>query len=191
MKPRQNPFRADCVCALPFVAGEKNAEKLWEKLENQNGRGAIIGPCGTGKTTFLDGFERELQRRDFTVSRLDFSSENRVLPADLPRATNSQSAILVDGWEQLSWRDAWKLRRACAPFRVVVATSHRPIWLPIWFQTRTSPQLLESLCADLGAPISADFAEKLWQKHRGNLRLALRELYDLAANDSNATQISP
>ena len=180
MKPRQNPFRADVVTALPFVFAGRDFESLWRKLHNQNGRGAIVGPCGSGKTTFLDAFERELERREFAVLRLEFRSESRRLPRDWNRrfCAPKPAALLVDGYEQLGAFDAWKLCRAARSFSVFVATSHRNLPLPLWFETTTSPQLLEQLCHDLGAPILGAQAEALWHKHGGNVRLALRELYD-------------
>ena len=58
----------------------------------------------------------------------------------------------------------------------LVITSHRPGLLPTLFECETSPELLAGIVGELaGSEVEAG---ELWARHRGNVRDALRELYD-------------
>ena len=175
MKARENPFRAEKVISLEFEPQGTSMNELWQKLEAMNWRGALVGPCGTGKTTLLETVQSRLEAEGRTVTLLTFNTRQRqlVLPVD-----SDSSALLVDGVEQLSRFDCWKLAKFGCRFKIFIVTSHRPTFLPTWLQTQTSPRLLQELCAHLNAEITLEDATKLWEKHGGNLRFALGELYD-------------
>ena len=64
----------------------------------------------------------------------------------------------------------------------LVITSHRPNLLPTLIECHTSPDLFGQIVETL-AP-SGDCPENIaavYHKHKGNIRDALRELYDLTA----------
>jgi hypothetical protein len=64
----------------------------------------------------------------------------------------------------------------------LVITSHRPGLLPTLFECTTSPELLAEIVGELsGADLEAG---ELYERHRGNVRDALRELYDRWAGRS-------
>jgi hypothetical protein len=90
---------------------------------------------------------------------------------------------VVDGAQELS-RPAWAwLRRRSRAAAGLVVTSHRPGLLPTLVECTTDPVLLGELIRQLvaeGRPEDPP-PEALHRRHRGNLRLALRELYDLYA----------
>lgn len=61
----------------------------------------------------------------------------------------------------------------------MLGTLHARGWLPTLATLTTSPALLAELVRELtGETMSC---EALYHQHRGNLRAALRELYDRAA----------
>ena len=85
---------------------------------------------------------------------------------------------MLDGAEQpgvLSWRlFRWHARRAGG----LLITTHRAGRLPTLHRCATTPALLRELVAALGENIDDAEAARLHARHGGNLREALRELYD-------------
>jgi hypothetical protein len=91
---------------------------------------------------------------------------------------------LLDGAEQLSlltwFQFRWRTRRAGC----LVVTTHRAGRLPLLHRCATSPELLCNLVSSLGESLTADESVALYQRHRGNLREAMRELYDQQAKNN-------
>ncbi|MBV8881275.1 MAG: hypothetical protein JO332_15015, partial [Planctomycetaceae bacterium] len=118
--------------------------------------------------------------------RLDAESprfDRRFLDGFLATLTD-RDLILFDGAEQLGWF-AWNSfeRRSRAAGGLLV-TLHQPGRLPTLLGTRTSPELLAGLVDQILGADAADVRElvrRLHERHDGNLREALRELYDCYA----------
>jgi hypothetical protein len=63
----------------------------------------------------------------------------------------------------------------------VIITRHRAGRLPTLFRCATSPDLLAEIVAELlqnQQEIERPLIAKLFKRHRGNIRKALRDLYD-------------
>ena len=75
-------------------------------------------------------------------------------------------------WRTFLWRTAG--------VKGVVATLHRPARLPTLVECRTDPALLARIIAELCPEDAGDIGviHQLYEKHQGNIRLALREMYD-------------
>lgn len=203
MTPRTNPFRAERLDNLPyFFEDGKNSETAWEslwlQLENYHYRAAIIGAHGRGKSTLLDSFAAQLQSRGWHVRRLKLNdlqrNFDREIWRDLLPTLEARDFILLDGAEQLSfWR--WKLfLQHTKTAGGILITSHRSGLLPTLFECRSSPQLLHSLIIYLDCKMqetNEDQARALFEKHRGNMRDALRELYDLQSTTCFNQQLEP
>src|SRR5262249_54782350 len=92
--------------------------------------------------------------------------------------------LLLDGADLLrpfAWR---RVRRASLRAGGLVVTSHRKGLLPALHRPRTSPDLLDTMVRTLaGTPPErfGESAQALFDRHGGNLRTALRELYDVCA----------
>ena len=101
-----------------------------------------------------------------------------------PRGLTARDVILFDGAERLN-RFEWhrfKLRSKKAGGLIV--TSHRKGLLPTLKECSTSPELLNGIIAELLNAESAAIRPanvELYRRHKGNLREALREMYDLYA----------
>ena len=111
---------------------------------------------------------------------------SHVAPED--RRTAAQSDIVfVDGAEQLGPLAWWRFRRIVRQATGLVITSHRSGRLPTLIECRTSPTLLRELVTEL-APDDIEKLEPrlddLFERHKGNLRSCLRELYDRYAGRS-------
>ena len=188
MKARENPFTSDRILAsIRYTHADGDLESLIARLTALRFRAAIVGPHGSGKTTLLEDLARALEHRGFAVTWVRLASDERRLPGDWPSraaALGPRDIVCLDGAEQLSvasWlRFRWRARHAAG----LIVTSHHPGRLPVLIECRTSSDLLERLIRRLsplpaaGAPPAA----VLFRRHRGNLRDALRELYDVYAS---------
>ena len=186
MRPRDNPFRAQRVDLLAFEPQGTNWEALLARLQALQFRAAVVGPHGSGKTTFLEGLADRLAGMGRRPRRL-FRNRGggRAIPeAWLPLVESpcAGDVWLVDGYEQLGFRERTQLCGAAAGRVGLVATAHRRTRLPTLLHTKTSPALLSHLVERLGATLPAEQVIPLFQRHRGNLRDALRELYDREAD---------
>jgi hypothetical protein len=97
---------------------------------------------------------------------------------------NPDDVILLDGAEQMSW-SAWQwFRIKTRPTGGLIITTHRSGRFPTLIQSFTTPELLRGIVSELLAPQPLEpglGTHQLFQRHRGNLRAALRELYDTYA----------
>lgn len=167
--------------------------ELLRRLERLNCRAAIVGPHGAGKTTLLEDLEPVLVQRGFTIRRLRLDEEHRSFDRgflnDFCAGLNQRDAILFDGAEQLN-RWAWlKFKSRTRTARGLIITSHDTGRLPTLIECRTTPELLGEIVGEvLGgkACFVYDLAPELFRKYDGNLRDALRELYDLFADTMDA-----
>jgi hypothetical protein len=182
----RNPFRVGRLHALGFrfPPGE-DLETLCARLLAAGGRGAIVGPHGSGKTTLLEQLAARLRRDGWRVRSQRIGRGQRSLDAAeraaLLDGLGPGDAVLLDGaghLHPLAWRG---FRRGTQAAGLVVVTCHRRGRLPTLLRTATSPGLLVELCAELGEPIETGRAAALWRNHRGDLRAALRALYDVRA----------
>lgn len=190
MRPRDNPFSAQRIDRLPWrpAAGQPGVDALLERLAKLGGSAAVVGPKGRGKSTLLAAVARLLEDRGLSVRRL------RASPHDIPErsalrsflaAVGEADALLLDGYDHLGvwWRH--RVRRAGRRAAVLLVAAHRPGPLPVLLEARSTPELLAELVDELlegrPPPVPQPPADELFRRHDGNLRLALRELYDRCA----------
>ena len=187
MKARENPFRTERVLAtIRYTCPDAGLDTLIARLAALGYRAAIVGPHGAGKTTLLEDLGRALQDRGFRITSMRLATDDRRLPDEWPSRTarlGPRDIVCLDGAEQLSaiawlWF-RWRARRAAG----LIVTSHWRGRLPLLIECTTSADLLERIvrrlspAPDTDAPLVVD----LFRRHRGNLRDALRELYDFHA----------
>ena len=179
MKARDNPFQTSRIMEIRFRPQSGDWDELLARLEKANWRGAIIGPEGSGKTTLLEDLTPVLENRGFQIQSLFFNRQNRRLSREISRNRFFPSdAVLCDGAEQLSRFDWLHLRWAIKNAGALLITAHTPGLLPEIWRTSTSPELLREIVSELSEELGENAARELWEQHKGNLRLALRELYD-------------
>lgn len=178
MRPADNPFAAHRLEALRFRSAETSVPGLAARLGRGSGRGAIVGPKGSGKTTLLLELAGELGARGTRVVLFRPNAGERVAPP----AAGPDDALLVDGAGRLgplSWLRL--LVRSRRPALLIV-TSHRATILPTLVRCAPTPDLAEELAAELSDdPAFRPLARAAFARRGGNVREALRDLYDAAA----------
>jgi len=135
----------------------------------------IVGPHGSGKSTLLLGLLKRYEENGDHVWHLLFNDQQRRIPDDLTFPKNQ--ILFVDGMEQLSWWNQFRLR-----FRSkhLIVTAHHPIWfMPVLY--RTNPQwtvfvqIVRQLLPDLP---QESVLRTVYERSGGNFRNAFFELYD-------------
>lgn len=214
VKARDNPFRVARVLSairyeipesrevpeiheLPAGNGDEarvaGAVSLLPRLEALRYRAAIVGPHGSGKTTLLEDLEGVLARRGFRIAHVRLCTDDPRLPREwlsTARLLDAGDIVCLDGAEQLgpiAWlRFRWRARRAGG----LIVTTHRHGRLATLIECTTSVSLLHRIIERLApdALVTAPPAAELFTRHRGNLRDALRELYDVYSAASESRQ---
>jgi hypothetical protein len=164
-----NPFRASRVLAFRYRFLDSDWEGLLARLEEMDMRGAIVGPEGSGKTTLLEDLGERLRAKGRRVAF------GRVEPG---------AVTFLDGICELPARDRRRLLRLSREAEGCVVTAHREGLLPTLLRTRTTPEILDAAvraASGWGCESFGIAPEELWTRHGGNVRTALRELYDVCA----------
>ncbi len=185
MRARDNPFSTDRVLRVRYRLRGESWDSLLSRLAALKYRAAIVGPEGAGKTTLLEDLEPHLVAKRFEVVSLRLTRElprfeDGVL-CDLRRRLAPRHIILFDGAEQLRVWSWWRFQRIARQAGGIIITSHRSGLMPTLLECRTDARLLASIVSELlNEPVERHqrTADELFRKHHGNLRDALRELYD-------------
>ena len=188
LKARDNPFYSDRIeDQIEFDPAwcDTRWQDICQRWETLDGRAAIVGPHGSGKTTFLRAFEKRL---DTPVAHFFLNDERPAMDsADwrrLQRSVDANAVIFLDGAERLGWRAWRRFTRALGSSGRALVTQHRKGRWSALVETRSSPQLLAHLIDELSDKrVDPVDIEALFHGHRGNLREALWECYDRAAKD--------
>ena len=188
MRARDNPFAVEHIEAVRYRPLHTTFEKLVARLEAMNYCGALVGPDGSGKTTLLEDLRRTLAQQG-GKTRLVFV--NDTLPLTGPRrrellsAVDSEEIVFLDGADTLP-RAVWLMvkRRLVREAAGLVITAHRPGLLPTLLECSTTPLLLRQIVGTLQPDrhlVSPELLDDLHDRHQGNIRDCLRDLYDLFA----------
>jgi hypothetical protein len=189
VRARDNPFAAQRVLRLRYRLSGTTWEAVLDRLALLGHRAAVVGPHGRGKTTFLEDLRDRLEEHGFhTRSVVLHRGDRRLTPLQeesLFGGLSREDVLLLDGAEQLGRLTWLRVRRRSRAAGGLVVTSHQPGLLPTLLDCRTSPELLDSIVRDLLGPEAETLRstlEELFTRHGGNLRNALRELYDVYAS---------
>ena len=185
MNARTNPFASRQMESLAYQCTEMPLKEIMARLQTLHYRAAIIGPEGSGKTTLLETIGSRLKNTGFKPVFIKFDTEKNRFKKDLfiPnfQIPFHRHAFLIDGVEQLSRLSRKRLYASTKKAGALVITSHRHTKMPVLVKTSTSPDLLYDLVLKLVGKKKMMDRQKincLFETHNGNIRLALRTLYD-------------
>jgi hypothetical protein len=186
LRARDNPFAVERLHALRYRGAAGEVSVLWERAASLR-TCALVGAEGSGKTTLLLELAAHARTLGHRTIWIQLRRDARRLSA-ADRATCEAIApgdvVCVDGADLLPRLDRWWLARRTRG-ALVLGTLHAPGWLPALATLSTSPALLDELVGELtGSSVAAIAGDRdaLYARHAGNLRAALRELYDHASS---------
>lgn len=171
---------------------------LYEKFVQYHYRAQIIGDHGTGKTSLIFDFCAILVQKGCKINRVSLHDRQRRLPAEfwwqqkrlaenIENGNSSHCSVaVIDGYEQLSFLEKMKVRSIFRQGKAgLLITAHKPAFqIPLLFQTQgtweTLTVILERLFRDQEGikPPSHDLCRELLDRHQGNIRNVLFDLYD-------------
>jgi DNA replication protein DnaC len=171
---------------FPEAAG---LEELIDRLQRNLWRGEIVGPHGSGKSTLLYSFLTAIQQTGRNPILFELHDSQRRLPKGWRQkielsALSGPAIVVVDGYEQLNgWNRFW-LNRYCRYRHVgLLVTSHSSVGMPKLFRTspsiETAHKVVERLMQHEQTKFSPDLINELFEKHRGDIRELLFDLYDM------------
>ena len=139
-----HPLRISQLEQLPFELPEDwTWDAVEERLEQLGYRGAVVGPHGSGKTTFLLELAERLKRRGRQVEVLftNLEAGKRLPPhwLDTLSRANHGTVVIADGYDVLSWRQRRKLRRVLRPQGGLLITAHRQTLLEVGLAESRGP----------------------------------------------------
>jgi hypothetical protein len=182
LRARDNPFAVQRVHAIRYRLAGVTWEGLLDRLVALDFRAALVGPHGHGKTTLLEDLGARLVEKGFLIRAVTLHQRERrlgpVRSAALFQDPDPRDLLLVDGAEQLDPLSWWTLRLRAHTAAGLIVTSHHPGLLPTLHECRTTPEMLAEIVTDLEGRADREEITELFSRHHGDLRLALRELYD-------------
>lgn len=186
MKAKDNPFNTERILKIRYFISPREFNGLFEKLRTLNYRCAIVGSEGAGKTTLMEDMEDSLCSMGFNIKKLLLTREKRVFPFDFInhffKSLTPDDIILFDGAEQMNWLSWQIFKRKTHKSGGLIITSHIYGLLPTLYEAGTSPEILRDIVKLLlGEEVKKNEVSELYDRHRGNIREALRELYDIYA----------
>jgi predicted AAA+ superfamily ATPase len=183
VKPRDNPFRSEIIDNIPFRFHDTNIDELMDRLSEMNYRAEITGPHGAGKTILHETIESRLKANGLSVItlRLHAEGDNNRLAARLSKDARTDDIIMLDGADHISPR-AWKrFLKATQDAPGLIITTHTQGMLPTLISCHTTPALQYRIVTTLTGKDTPDLrtlSNTLYKKYSGNIRFALRDLYD-------------
>lgn len=189
MKAKDNPFRTENIHRIRYRLLEGSWDDLLEKLEDLDHYAAIVGPDGSGKTVLLEELGMKLADQGLSMKRLFLNDMAPSIPQssldNLMANLTESDIILFDGADRMG-RLAWsRFERQASKAAGLIVTSHRTGFLPTLIECRTTPELFGGIVDEvLGTEDHNVDIGGLFEKHTGNIRQALRELYDLFSEDA-------
>jgi hypothetical protein len=184
MRAADNPFSVDRIHQLRYQPRGWDWDHLISRLQSLRYRAAIVGPEGSGKTTLMEDLAERMLNRGLKPRFAMLTRQERRVDLQLLHWLEHEAGptdlLCLDGCEQLGplrWR--W-LRHRCRRLGGLLITTHQPGRLPMLVQCNTDPPLLLGLVRQLQPDLrfSIEDAGALLNQHNGNIRLALRSLYD-------------
>ncbi len=186
--PRVNPFSTRFVRpgAMPFLFGHgRAAAHLVRRLAELDGRGQIVGPHGSGKSTLVATLVEPLAQAKRQACVFALRDGQRRLPRGWVAQARDASAgtIVVDGYEQLSRGSRLWIDLLCRRNRWgLLVTTHEDVGLPTLVQLEPSLDVARAVVERL-APVDRwstadDVVARCFDACDGNLREMLFALYD-------------
>ena len=188
MLARENPFRLDKIRRLDFRLNGYTWDSLWDKLSEMNFRAAIVGGHGSGKTTLLEKLQPKITAKGYKTKMAFANQDKPYLRSDLKMILadmDNWDICLLDGADHLPAFSFRSLKQAFIKAdKGLIITVHKPSKLPTLIKCSPDLELFKDIISELlrDHPLPTDQEISLiYNCHRGNLREALWDMYDIWA----------
>jgi len=182
---KDNPFATQRVLRIRYRPQTCTWDELGARLESMHYRAAIVGTDGTGKTTLIEDLHHRLTRQGLNCRNIFVTMDITVPHRKIDKLLRDDTCevLLIDGADHLDYFTWRRIKKTTTRTNTgLVITSHKPHMLPTLIECTTTPQLLFDITNTLDPETATSpLTEALYHKHRGNIRDALRELYDRTA----------
>jgi ABC-type dipeptide/oligopeptide/nickel transport system ATPase component len=193
-----NPFSTRFIRpgAIGFLFQDgDSAASLVDRLREQNWWGQIVGEHGSGKSTLLATLMPVLEVAARRVISITLHQGERRLPTIDRNALKSDTQLVIDGYEQLSWWARWRVKSLCARSGAgLLVTGHRDLGLPTIYRTETSQKtaqaVVSQLLGDDASLITTSDVAAAYGATGGNIRETLFRLYDVHQTKGSLRQMS-
>lgn len=166
-------------------ASNRFLDRLLERFDRLGRVVAIVGPHGSGKSTLLAHLAGRILIRGGRVKRVQIRERWDSWRCCRAILTAGEATVLVDGWEGLGGLGRllrWLARMIGA--RLII-TQHQGDRTDVLHRCRPTPGLFRGVVEQLlggqaGAGMKTDqeTLREVYDRHQGNIREALFELYD-------------
>lgn len=184
-----NPFATRYIipgAVAHFFDDPSALNEIVERLKASDYGGQIVGPHGSGKTSLLRAIERALVAEQVLFHTVTLRDGQSAMPSEWKFEAKRENIrlLIIDGYEQLSRFNRWRLKRACRKAqRGLLVTAHADVGLPVIAETAPSLEIAQSIVRRLTAqnpsPVTSDDVATAYRANHGNLREMLLALYDL------------
>lgn len=186
VRARDNAFTAERVEQVRYKPQGTTLDELLVRLEKMSYCAAIIGPEGSGKTTLLEDIGAALEKQRQRIKNVfvnDSSPMTWQSSRELFMQIRPGQIVLLDGADSIA-RATWQalkrgvLRRAGG----LVVTAHKTGLMPTLIECSTTPELFSKIVSEITngeQGIARDLLDEVYHRNKGNIREALRELYDI------------
>ncbi len=186
IKACNNPFNSRQVEAVPYYG--ESVDTICTRFAQMNCRGAIVGPHGNGKTTLLHELISQLKTADRNICHIFLNDKKSLSLPQLLKIVSKKhynTILIIDGAEQLNL-PAWKAIEYTSRknFSGLLITTHTQGMLETLTECNTS---IETFCRIVDTilnsknSIDQNILKTIYNKHKGNIRNCLSELYGIYA----------
>jgi ABC-type dipeptide/oligopeptide/nickel transport system ATPase component len=160
----------------------------------------IVGSHGSGKSTLLRTIMRYLEQQHFTIRFEVLNDRQRKLsPNFLPIRHDKKIFYMIDGYEQLSLWEQFRLRfQNWSLTGGLLLTTHKPVLgIRVLYKTTSRFELFVKLVQELTKTSPATYSDsssfritelrEIYQRANGNFRTAFFELYDIVQEKESET----
>lgn len=191
MKAEKNPFRSSAIAKVRYRMDAAERSRLITRLQQHEWLGSIVGPEGSGKTTLMEDLESTVcdagrQVVWIHLNRESTAEERRIAVRQILQLGAAQCCFL-DGGEVLGRLNWWKLSRCSKHLQGgLLATLHKPRFLPVTFATTTDAEtciaLAQLLAGQMWDEEIAHVAREAFAEQNGNAREVFRTCYHYYAS---------